>query len=187
MRRWRAIASGPRSTTFHRGFGMPRKFQTHCQPAPNPYPTMNEIPETIPWVTESFGSNDGSSDAANIRTPASTPSLETGLEKTLGLAIYSSNANDNTFGRYASRDSAGLAPDADGASGRRWRGHAPIWPRRSRVPQWPTPAFTPPSHQPRFPQDSSQLVVSLSLRSTSRSTRSRRITAMARPIQPRTS
>jgi hypothetical protein len=64
---------------------------------------MNEIPETIPWVTESFGSNDGSSDPANIRTPASTPGLETGLEKTFGIAISSRKANDDTFGGYASR------------------------------------------------------------------------------------
>ena len=40
---------------------------------------MNEIPETIPCVTASFGSNDGCSDEA---TPVGTPGLETGLENT---------------------------------------------------------------------------------------------------------
>jgi hypothetical protein len=64
---------------------------------------MNEIPETIPWVTESFGSNDGNSDPANIRTPASTPGFETGLEKTFGIAISSSNAKDDTCESYAPR------------------------------------------------------------------------------------
>ena len=33
----------------------------------------------------------------------STPGLETGLEKTFGIAISSSNANDDTFGSYARR------------------------------------------------------------------------------------
>ena len=33
----------------------------------------------------------------------STPGRETGREKTFGIAISSSNANDDTFGRYASR------------------------------------------------------------------------------------
>ncbi len=36
----------------------------------------------------------------------STPGLETGLEKTFGIAISSSNANDDTFGSYASRHDA---------------------------------------------------------------------------------
>jgi hypothetical protein len=62
---------------------------------------MNEIPETIPWVTESFGSNDGNSEETNIRTPASTPGLETGLENTFGIAIPSSNAKDDTCENYA--------------------------------------------------------------------------------------
>jgi hypothetical protein len=38
---------------------------------------MNDIPETMPWVIESFGSKDGSSDNTNIRRPASTPGFET--------------------------------------------------------------------------------------------------------------
>jgi hypothetical protein len=41
---------------------------------------MNEIPETMPWVTESFGNKDGQSDNRNIRMPASTAGLEIGLE-----------------------------------------------------------------------------------------------------------
>jgi hypothetical protein len=41
---------------------------------------MNEIPETMPWVIESFGSNDGSSDNTNISKPARMPDLESGLE-----------------------------------------------------------------------------------------------------------
>jgi hypothetical protein len=57
---------------------------------------MKEIPETIPWVIGSFGSNEGSSEVTNISAPASTPGLETGLEKTFGIAISSSNANEVT-------------------------------------------------------------------------------------------
>jgi hypothetical protein len=64
---------------------------------------MNEIPDTIPWVTASFGSSDGCSDQANIKTPVSTPGLETGLEKTFGIVISSSHGSDDTFGRYAPR------------------------------------------------------------------------------------
>ena len=80
---------------------MPRKFQTHCQPAPNPYPTMNEIPETIPCVIASFGNSDGCSDDAKNRTPVSTPGLETGLENTFVSRVCSIIANDDTPGSYA--------------------------------------------------------------------------------------
>jgi hypothetical protein len=41
---------------------------------------MNEIPETMPCVTESFGSKDGSSDNTNISRPVRTAGLDTGLE-----------------------------------------------------------------------------------------------------------
>ena len=38
------------------------------------------IPETMPWVTESFGSKDGHSDSTNMRRPVRTPGVDTGLE-----------------------------------------------------------------------------------------------------------
>jgi hypothetical protein len=62
---------------------------------------MNEIPETIPWVIASFGNSDGCSDDANIKTPVSTPGLETGLENTFASRVCSINANDDTPRTYA--------------------------------------------------------------------------------------
>ena len=62
---------------------------------------MNEIPETIPCVTASFGSSDGCSEDANNRTPVSTPGLDTGLENTFACRVCSINANDDTSGTYA--------------------------------------------------------------------------------------
>jgi hypothetical protein len=57
---------------------------------------MNEIPETIPWVIANFGSSEGCSDEAKMRTPVSTPGLETGLENTLASRVCSINANEDT-------------------------------------------------------------------------------------------
>jgi hypothetical protein len=41
---------------------------------------MNEIPETMPCVTESFGNKDGHSDSTNTRRPVRIPGIETRLE-----------------------------------------------------------------------------------------------------------